>query len=178
MALFMVWKKMNISILYLWQQKSPILYLIMLYKQTNGVAMESPWEPSLANAFLAHHGKIWLDKCPLKYRPWYYRSYVDDIFVLFKSSDHLKWFQIYLNSRHANMSFTIETEQTNKISFLDIHVIREQGKFTTTVYWKPTFSGACTYFDRFLPNTYKTGVIYTFVNRCFRICSTCSMFHS
>ena len=32
------------------------------------------------------------------------------------------------------MSFTIETEQTNKISFLDIHVIREQGKFTTTVY--------------------------------------------
>ena len=31
------------------------------------------------------------------------------------------------------MSFTIETEQNNKIS-LDVNVIREQGKFTTSVY--------------------------------------------
>ena len=28
------------------------------------------------------------------------------------------------------MSFTIKTEQNNKISFLDVNVIREQGKFT------------------------------------------------
>ena len=31
------------------------------------------------------------------------------------------------------MSFTIETEQNNKIS-LDVNVIREQGIFTTSVY--------------------------------------------
>ena len=36
------------------------------------------------------------------------------------------------------MSFTIETEQENKISFLDVSVIREQGEFTTSVYRKPT----------------------------------------
>ena len=29
----------------------------------------------------------------------------------------------------------------------------------------------------FLPDTYKIGLIYTFVNRCFRICSSRSMFH-
>ena len=39
------------------------------------------------------------------------------------------------------MSFIIETEQNNKISFLDVNVIREQGKFITSVYRKPTFSG-------------------------------------
>ena len=32
------------------------------------------------------------------------------------------------------MSFTIEPEQKNKISFLDVNVIREQGKFVTSVY--------------------------------------------
>ena len=32
------------------------------------------------------------------------------------------------------MSFTIETEQENKISFLDVNVIREQGEFITSVY--------------------------------------------
>ena len=31
------------------------------------------------------------------------------------------------------MSFTIETEQNSKISFLDVNVIREQGKFVTSV---------------------------------------------
>ena len=70
-----------------------------------------------------------------------FRRYVDDIFLLFKSNDHLKYFQDFLNSCHINMSFSMETEKENKLSFLDVEVIREQGKFTTTVYRKPTFSG-------------------------------------
>ena len=100
---------------------------------------------SLAKAYLAYHGRNWLDSCPLEYRSLYYRWYIDDVFVLFKSSDHLKRFQIYLNSCHFNMSITIETEQNSKILFLDVNVIREQGKFITSVYQKPTFSGVYTH---------------------------------
>ena len=51
------------------------------------------------------------------------------------------------------MSFRIEPEQNNKISFLDINVIREQGKFITSIYQKPTFSGVYTHFDSFIPDT-------------------------
>ena len=47
------------------------------------------------------------------------------------------------------MSFSMETEKENKLSFLDVEVIREQGKFTTTVYGKPTFSGVCSNFEVF-----------------------------
>ena len=36
------------------------------------------------------------------------------IIYFFKSSDHLKRFQSYLNSGYINMSSTIETEQSNK----------------------------------------------------------------
>ena len=32
------------------------------------------------------------------------------------------------------MSFSMETEKENKLSFLEIEIIREQGKFTTAVY--------------------------------------------
>ena len=135
------------------------------YKQIDGVAMGFPLGTSLANAFLAHHEQNWLDSFPLEYRSTYYRRYVDDIFVLFKSSDHLKRFQSYLNSSHVNMSFTIETQQNNKISFLDVGVIHEQGKFITSVYQKPTFSGVYTHFESFMPDTYKTYMIYTLVNR-------------
>ena len=60
-----------------------------------------------------------------KDRPIYCRLYVDDLFVLFTSPVHLKRYQSYLNFCHVNMSFTIETEQISKISFLDTNVISE-----------------------------------------------------
>ena len=65
------------------------------------------------------------------------------------------------------MTFTVETELNNKISFLDVNTIRELGKFITNVYEKPTVSGVYTHFDSFLPDTYKIGMIHTLVNRYF-----------
>ena len=100
-----------------------------------------------------------------------------NIFVLFKSSDHLRRFQSFFNSYHDNMTFTLEPEQNNKISFLDVNIFLEQDKFITNVYRKPTFSYVYTRFDSFLPDTYKIGMIYTLVNKCFRTCSSWSMLH-
>ena len=71
----------------------------------------------------------------------FYRHYLDDIFTLFKPNDLLKYFQDFLNSYHNNMSFSMETEKERKLSFLDVEIIHKQGKFTTIVYWEPTFSG-------------------------------------
>ena len=87
------------------------------------VAMGTPLGPSLPNAFFSYHEQNWLNRCSLEYRPLYYQPSVEDKFVLYKSSDHLKQFQSYLNSCHVSMSFTIETEQSNKTSFLDVKVI-------------------------------------------------------
>ena len=49
------------------------------------------------------------------------------------------------------MSFSFEQEINDKLSFLDVEVSRQQGKFATTVYRKPNFSGVHTHFDSFLP---------------------------
>ena len=159
-------------------KESYFIFNGLLYKQIDGVAMGSPLGPSLANAFLSYHEKNWLNNCPQGFKPVIYRPYVDDIFVLFKSNDHLKYFQDFLNSCHINMSFSMETEKENKLSFLDVEVIREQGKFTTTIYRKPTFSGVYSNFESFLPSVYKFGMVYTLVYRCFRICSNWTQFHT
>ena len=75
-------------------------------------------------------------------------------------------------------SLTIETEQNNKISFLDVNVICEQGKFVASVNRKSTFSGVYTHFDSFLSDIYKISmIIYTLIDRCFRICSSWLIFH-
>ena len=60
------------------------------------------------------------------------------------------------------MSFSMETEKENKLSFLDVEVIREKGKFTTTIYRKSPFSCVYSNFESFLPSVYKFGMVYTF----------------
>ena len=139
--------------------------------------MGSPLGPTLANAFLVYHEKNRLEHCPVEYRPLYYRRYVDDIFVLFNSAEHLKHFYSYLNSCHLNISLTIENEKDNRMSFLHVYIIREKDKFTTSVYRKPTFSGIYTHFDSFLPSSNKIGSLHTLLYRCFRICSDWTKFH-
>ena len=39
--------------------------------------------------------------------------------------------------------------------FLDVNIIHEQGKFATNIYQKPTFNGAYTRFNSFLPDKYQ-----------------------
>ena len=65
-----------------------------LYKQIDGVAMGFPLGLTLANAFLVYHEKNWLEHFSLEYRPLYYRMYIDDIFVLFNSPEHLNIFHL------------------------------------------------------------------------------------
>ena len=60
------------------------------------------------------------------------------------------------------MSFSFEEEKNGKMSFLDVEISRENGKFVTTVYRKPTFSGVYTHFESFLPSIQNT-LLYTLV---------------
>ena len=72
--------------------ESSFIFDFLLYKQINGVAMGSPLGFTLANAFLCHYEKEWLDNCPSHFKPIVCRRYVDDIFVLFSSKEHLQPF--------------------------------------------------------------------------------------
>ena len=47
----------------------------------------------------------------------------------------------------------------NSLSFLDIKIVRENNKFTASVYYKPTFSGVFTNFESFIPNSYNCALI-------------------
>ena len=75
------------------------------------------------------------------------------------------------------MSFSFEQEKNRKLSFLDIEVSGENGKFVTTVYRKPNFIGVYTHFEIFLPTIYKFGMVYTLAYHCFKICSDWTKFH-
>ena len=142
--------------------ESSFIFDNKLYKQIDRVAMASFLGPTLANAFLCHYEKIWLNECLSQFKPVVYKRYVDDIYVLFKSKEHLKLFVNYMNSKHRNIKFTLETEDSNNFSFLDVKTTRQNKRFVTSIFRKATFSGVFTNYDSFISDTYKIGLVHLF----------------
>ena len=99
------------------------------------------------------------------------KRYVDDIFVLFKSKEHLKLFVNYMNSKHRNIKFTFETEDSNNFSFLDVKITRQKKRFVTSIFRKAVFSGVFTNYDSFISDTCKIGLVHSLLFRFFKICS-------
>ena len=147
------------------------------YVQTDGCAMGSPIGPSFANIFLSYYEKIWIQECPIDFKPIHYRRYVDDTFLVFKERDHVPLFLQYLNSKHQNIKFTSEVEKDHSISFLDINITNTGGEFETSVYRKPTFTGLSTKFTSFTPLKYKRNLVATLVYRAFHLCSSYENIH-
>ena len=96
--------------------------------------MGSPLGPALTNAYSCHHERKWLGECPVAYAPIFYKLYVDDIFVLLKSENHVNNLLFYLNSKHLNIILTCNIEKDRSLAFLGLNVYRGNNKFDTLVH--------------------------------------------
>ena len=76
------------NVLSLATQESYFIFNDILYKQKDGVPMASRLRPNMANTLLSFYEMKWIEQCSNKFKPVFYRRYVD-IFVLFKSAEHL-----------------------------------------------------------------------------------------
>ena len=90
---------------------------------------------------------------------------------LFTLLDYLESFWNFINGQHAKMSFTIDNEKQNRMSFRDVHIIFENKTFTTSAHSKSTFSRVFAHFDSSLPPMYIFGTVNTHTYRYFKICS-------
>ena len=138
--------------------ESSFIFDKKLYKKIGRVAVGS-----LLGLFLCHYKKNWLNECPSQFKPLVYRRNVGDIFVLFKSKEHLKLFVNYMNLKHKNIKFTYEAEDSNN--------------FFQFFFRKAKFIGVFTNYDRFIFDTYELGLVHTILFRFFKICSSIENFH-
>lgn len=115
------------------------------YLQTLGIAMGSPFAPSLANLFLADQEKtidayIHAQKLP---KPLYWGRYLDDIFIIYPN-DPTSFTNIleFMNTIDPNIKYT-QTNSTTTLDFLDISVFKgprfqSQNILDHKGYYKPT----------------------------------------
>ncbi len=84
---------------------------------------------------------------------------------------------VYLNRQHPNISFTSELEKDGKLPFLVVDITRSNGKFSTSIYRKSTFTGLFTNFHSFIPLAYKRSLVSCILYRIFKLCSSYENFH-
>ena len=139
--------------------------------------MGLPLGPTLANIFMCNFESLWLSSCPPEFKPVVYRRYVDDTFVLFRHPSHAPLFLDYINSKHANIHFTMEKEQNFILPFLDVSVHRSNNSFQTSVFRKTTFSGLGMSYFSFCCKIFKLNSVKTLIHRAFNICSNYHNLH-
>ena len=139
----------------------------VMYRQVDGVAMGSPLGPVLANIFVGYceslvDPSLW---------PEFYVRFVDDSFTYFDSVQQCDAFLDRLNNLHPSLKFTVEHEQNNTLSFLDVRVEKSNDEIVTSIYRKPTFTGQYIVFDSYCSYLYKVNLVKNLVDRARRICS-------
>ena len=102
--------------------------------------------------------------------------HVDYIFSVFNSHEEKRFFS-YLNSRHPNVKFTMETEISKVIPFLDVLIDNRNNILNTTTYHKWTHSGLLLYFDSFTSHFYKINLIKCLIDRTHKINNRWASFH-
>ena len=120
---------------------------------------------------MGHFEKECLSNCN-GVSPSYYTRYADDILSVFNSHDEAKRFFSYLNSRHPNVKFTMETEVNQVIPFLDVLIDNCSNIWSTTTYHKSTYSGLLLNFYSFTSRFSKISLIKCLIDRAYKINNT------
>ena len=79
--------------------------------------MGSPLGTTLANVFICQFEKLLLENCSTQFKRVVYKRYVNNTFLIFRSTEHAEKFEKYFNRTHKNIAFTSEIEQSGSCHF-------------------------------------------------------------
>ena len=136
-------------------------------EMNDGVAMGSLLGLVIAGIFMVDLEKNVVPKLSTHMTEW--KRYVDDTIAYIKPS-YIDYVLSILNSFHKNMKFTFE-EEKDKISFLDVLILRNGSSIETTVYRKFAHNDVYIHSDSFSTNSRKVGTMKTLLLRAFVLCS-------
>ncbi|CAF1185331.1 unnamed protein product [Didymodactylos carnosus] len=160
--------------------QSRFLFNNQLYEQHDGLFMGSPLAVIMADIYMSHFEEVNMPELIINgVHLW--KGYVDDTFTFAENNDSVQNILHVLNSYHPGIQFTVEMEQNNTLSFLDVKIIRigtTTPSYQTTVYMKPTYSGLMTKWNSFVPFSYKKLEINTIIKRAIHICSNYALLHN
>ncbi len=141
-----------------------------LYQQINGLAIGASSSGPSAELFMERLEKRAITT--FVEPPSIWKRYVDDTFSKLKMM-YVDSFLNHLNNQHPRIKFTTETQENNKIAFLDtlIHVLPDKST-KVTIYRKATHTDQYLDFNSNHHVKQKIGIISTFENRIEQLITT------
>ena len=106
-----------------------------IYMHVDGVAMESPLGPVLADIFMIELEKVVLPELCIRY----WKRYVDDT-ICFVKSGTINYVITKLNSFDSNIQFTFEEEDKGTLPLLDVLIQTKSNPMMTAIFRKPTYN--------------------------------------
>jgi len=144
-----------------------------IYQQCSGLFMGGSLSPILANIYMQDID-VSVSKHP---SVSFYGRYMDDSLLQVKETD-INSISTFINGLDPYIKFTHELQVDDSFPFLDILIIVKRNRFDTTVYRKPEYSGITLNFNSYHPFSQKLSVIYGFVHRACKFCSTLSLLNN
>ena len=128
------------------------------YLQKSGTTMGTKMAPSYANLFMAVLDDRMINS--YAYKPLVYLRYIDDIFMIWtKGEEKLNGFLSHCNQINKNIQFK-QVASKDKIPFLNVSVVNENGKLHTDLYRKPTDKHQHLYSHSYHPKHTKNSLPY------------------
>lgn len=134
-----------------------------LFHMKSGMPMGSPLSPVLGDLVMERL----LDKVlpRLKFEIPFVKKYVDDLILVVPLDKHVEILEVF-NGFHNKLQFTMETEEDNRIPFLDLWLIRSgDGTISTKWYHKPMASTRILNGSSNHHHTLKTNTAYGVIHR-------------
>ena len=138
-----------------------------IYEQKDGAAMGSPVSAVIANLYMESFEEQAITTS--SYKPTIWKRYMDDTFTILDRGNVDDFLQ-HLNNQQPSIRLTMETENNNKLAFLDTAVSRDpDGRLTTSVFRKPTHTDQYLAYDSHHPQSVKRGIVKCLYERAKRL---------
>jgi hypothetical protein len=110
-----------------------------IFKQTDGTPIGKSISGPIAGIYMAWLEETFILNGRMKRKISFWKRMRDDIFLVWEdTSERLQSFQVFLNGIEPKIQFTLEEEKDGNLAFLDMFIMRREGKLATKVYRKPT----------------------------------------
>ena len=139
------------------------------YHQIDGMAMGSPLDPAMADIFMNWLVETATTKSNHQFTV---HRYVDDLFLAFDDPNHIDH---VFNSIHQKIKFTKDSEENNKLAFLDVQIIKNLDCIETSIFRKNANLDIYTRWDSYVPNRYKQNLVWTLLLRGYSICNSAQL---
>ena len=144
-----------------------------IYFQRDGLPIGKSISKPMAGIYMHWFEKTYVfnEESTFKKNIVFWKRQMDDIFFIWRGTKHdLELFVWTLNGVEHKVQFTLEVEKDNYLPFLDVGIMKAEGKLLTKVYRKPTHTQQYINWVSNHPKNMLLGVLKGLIHRAHVLC--------